>query len=91
MLEFSGAAGEPPWVAVNDAVMGGLSQGGATISDGLLQFSGTVSLANNGGFSSVRAAGRRYDLAGATGLVLRLKGDGRSYQLRLATDARFRG
>lgn len=90
-MDFSGAAGEPAWTAVNDGVMGGLSQGRATIADGQLRFWGTLSLANNGGFSSVRTTGRRFDLGGATAMILRVKGDGRTYQLRLATDARFRG
>ena len=91
LQEFAGAAGEPEWVAVNDGVMGGLSQGGATIKDGLLLFSGTLSLENNGGFSSVRTRDTRHDLGTAEAVVLRVKGDGRVYQLRLATDARFRG
>jgi monofunctional biosynthetic peptidoglycan transglycosylase len=91
LLEFAGAAGEPEWAAVNDGVMGGLSQGGATIKDGRLLFSGTLSLENNGGFSSVRTRDSRHDLGTAQAVVLRVKGDGRVYQLRLSTDARFRG
>jgi NADH dehydrogenase [ubiquinone] 1 alpha subcomplex assembly factor 1 len=91
LMTFSGAAHEPRWTAVNDSVMGGLSQGSPSIADGQLHFSGTLSLANNGGFSSVRATGRTYDLSGDKALLLRVKGDGRTYQLRLATSARYRG
>ncbi len=90
LMTFSGGADEPAWSAVNDGVMGGLSQGGPAIADGQLRFAGTLSLANHGGFSSVRATGRQFDLAGAKTMILRVQGDGRTYQLRLATDARVR-
>jgi monofunctional biosynthetic peptidoglycan transglycosylase len=91
VLEFAGAADEPEWAAVNDGVMGGLSQGGPRIHDGHLHFSGTLSLENNGGFSSARTRPGNHDLSAAKAMVLRLKGDGRTYQLRLSTDARHRG
>lgn len=77
------------WEVVNDDVMGGLSQGSIRISDdGVLVFSGRLSLENNGGFSSVRSGSVPQDLSGATGLKLRVRGDGRTYQLRLTTDLR---
>lgn len=91
LMQFDDGAGEPRWVAVNDGVMGGRSQGGPEVKGGALHFSGVLSLANNGGFSSVRTVGRNFDVTGAQAVVLRVKGDGRTYQLRLATDARFRG
>ncbi len=91
LMQFSGAAEEPRWVAVNDGVMGGLSRGGPELRDGQLHFAGTLSLENNGGFSSVRTVGQSYDLSGREAMVLRVKGDGRTYELRLATGLRFRG
>jgi NADH dehydrogenase [ubiquinone] 1 alpha subcomplex assembly factor 1 len=91
VLEFAGAADEPEWTAVNDGVMGGLSQGGPRLHEGALHFSGTLSLENNGGFSSVRTRPGNYDLSAAKAMVLRVKGDGRTYQLRISTDARHRG
>lgn len=90
LMTFSGAAAEPTWVAVNDDVMGGVSEGRPTIADGQLRFAGTLSLENNGGFSSVRTTGRAFDFSGAKAMMLRVQGDGRTYQLRLATDARVR-
>ena len=54
-------------------------------------FQGTVSLENNGGFSSTRTSPRAYNIAGYTGLLVRIKGDGQKYQLRLRTDDRFDG
>lgn len=80
------------WRVVDDGVMGGLSKGKIEISkDGILTFSGKLSLENNGGFSSLRTGDLKMDLAGAEGLVARVKGDGRTYQMRFSTDARFRG
>lgn len=78
-------------MAVNDAVMGGRSSGAAQVVAGKLEFSGVLSLANNGGFSSVRSVGRAFDLSDAAAVVLRVLGDGRRYQLRLATAAHHRG
>lgn len=91
LVDFENSPNGAHWVAVNDGVMGGRSIGGATIADGKLQFSGKLSLANNGGFSSVRSAGRHFDLSDASAVILRVRGDGRRYQLRLATDASYRG
>jgi len=91
LIAFDNSPQEPRWLAVNDGVMGGRSRGGPVLTDGQLQFSGEISLANNGGFSSVRTAGRDFDLRDASVVVLRVRGDGRRYQLRLATDARYRG
>jgi monofunctional biosynthetic peptidoglycan transglycosylase len=90
-LKFDGDATEPKWTAQNDDVMGGVSKGGAAVNDGVLVFAGSLSLENNGGFAQVRIQNLGYDLSGKTGVKLRVMGDGRTYQLRLATDARHRG
>ena len=80
------------WRVVNDGVMGGLSKGDFGVSgEGILTFRGMLSLENNGGFSSIRTEKVKMDLSGADGLLVRAKGDGRTYQMRFATDARFRG
>lgn len=80
-----------PWRSINDGVMGGLSSGGMRLEDGIAVFSGTLSLENNGGFSSVRSIPAEHTLAGKEGLVLRIRGDGRTYGLRLRTNDRFDG
>ena len=78
------------WSAVNDGVMGGVSQGGIRrTNEGTGVFAGTLSLEHNGGFASVRAALGRHDLSAWAGLELRVRGDGRTYQLRLRSDDRF--
>lgn len=43
------------WSVVNDTVMGGVSTGQLAMEDGLMIFSGVLSLDNNGGFASVRS------------------------------------
>lgn len=79
------------WVAIHDTVMGGRSQGGLVIEDGALVFVGLLSLENNGGFASVRTRPRDLGLEGKTGLTVRVRGDGRTYRLRLRDNDRFDG
>lgn len=91
IIRFDNGPQEPRWVAVNDGVMGGRSSGEPSVVGGTLEFRGNLSLANSGGFASVRSVGRSFDLSGASVVVLRVKGDGRRYQLRLTTDLVYRG
>ncbi len=90
LMDFEKNGAGSKWTAVNDGVMGGLSEGGPEVRDGSLFFTGKLSLENNGGFSSVRRAGK-FDFSGKEMMKLRVKGDGRTYQLRLATNARLNG
>jgi uncharacterized surface protein with fasciclin (FAS1) repeats len=78
-LEFD--SGTKGWQTVLDGVMGGRSTGRIAAGEGgTLRFTGELSLENNGGFSQIRTAVPEGTFAGATGLVLRVKGDGRTYQ-----------
>lgn len=80
------------WRIVNDGVMGGLSQSSITLTeDKTAVFQGTVSLENNGGFSSTRTSPRLYNLTNNKGIAVHFRGDGKGYQLRLRTDDRFDG
>jgi NADH dehydrogenase [ubiquinone] 1 alpha subcomplex assembly factor 1 len=80
------------WLSVDDVVMGGVSASRLAVTpDSLAVFSGSVSLANNGGFASIRTRPRHVDLAGYDGLEMRVRGDGKRYRLRLRTDASFDG
>ena len=78
------------WRTVNDNVMGGRSKGGPKFADGLLTFQGATNT-NGGGFSSLRTKANPVDLTGTTGLLLRVKGDGRTYKAAIRTDASIRG
>jgi NADH dehydrogenase [ubiquinone] 1 alpha subcomplex assembly factor 1 len=91
VLEFRDPAQVRVWIAVDDRVMGGVSASQATVTAEGLAFSGVVSLANNGGFASIRAQPHGYDLAGATALLLRVRGDGQTYKLALRTEDVFDG
>ncbi|KAF2302983.1 hypothetical protein GH714_012293 [Hevea brasiliensis] len=83
-----------PWGALDDVVMGGVSESNFQIDTtggenggptGI--FKGVVSTANNGGFTSIRT--RNFstpeNLSAYDGLELRLKGDGRRYKLIVRT------
>ena len=81
---FAGGVPALRWQIVNDGVMGGLSTSRLEVaSEGIATFKGTLSLENNGGFASVRSEGTRIDLTDCVALVVRVKGDGRKYQLRV--------
>ena len=79
-----------PWQAVNDGVMGGISAGRMVESEDGLRFEGELSLENNGGFASVRRVVEA-DLSETGGVLLKLRGDGRTYQFRLRQNGRFDG
>ena len=87
ITDFTQAAIEAEqWRNVDDTVMGGISQGEIVVTaESTGVFSGTLSLENNGGFSSVRRDTSGYDFSGVEALSVRIKGDGRRYQLRVQT------
>ncbi|MCG8598687.1 MAG: CIA30 family protein [Verrucomicrobiales bacterium] len=92
VTEFDSQTADLDWRIVNDGVMGGLSKGNVEISDsGVMTFSGDLSLQNNGGFSLVRSRKVDLNLSNDLGMLLKVKGDGRTYELRLESDARHRG
>ncbi len=88
LFKFTGENPDVEWQSNNDGVMGGLSKGSANITEGGMLFNGDISLENNGGFSSIYFRAN-YDLSDFSGIQLKVLGDGRSYQLRLESDAMF--
>ncbi|MEL6223511.1 MAG: CIA30 family protein [Cyanobacteria bacterium J06627_8] len=81
------------WGAVDDVVMGGVSQSGFTHTEQGALFSGVVSTENSGGFASVRT--RNFDpslnLNDYTGIELRIRGDGNRYKFILRDETRWDG
>lgn len=73
-----------PWRTVNDNIMGGRSLGGGEIQNGVMVFAGSTNT-NGGGFSSIRASDRRWDLTGFEGLGARVRADGRRYVFHVFT------
>ncbi len=72
------------WQTVNDGVMGGRSDGRFRINQQQqMEFYGTLSLENNGGFASVRSRGTNFGLTEGDSIVTRVRGDGREYNLNL--------
>ena len=72
------------WYVINDSVMGGVSNSQVTQTQESLLFTGNVSLDNNGGFASIRTE-LNTQSQNTKAIVLRVKGDGQTYQLRLRT------
>jgi NADH dehydrogenase [ubiquinone] 1 alpha subcomplex assembly factor 1 len=92
LVDFSDEDEKDQWRIINDGVMGGLSQSRIDINtNAIAVFQGQLSLENNGGFASVRRLLRQDNLTGYTGVALRVKGDGRTYQFRVRTNERFDG
>ena len=80
LIDFRNKEQSKGWIAVNDGVMGGRSVGKLSRSDNSgMSFFGTLSLKNNGGFTSIRSGRMNIEMAPEDGFRIRLKGDGRTY------------
>ncbi|MHA7130746.1 CIA30 family protein [Algoriphagus namhaensis] len=89
LVDFLNNSDASGWYVVDDGVMGGRSQGNFSISkEGFGVFEGTVSLENNGGFSSLRyRLPKTQEITQKSG-KLYLKGDGKKYQFRIKRSSR---
>jgi monofunctional biosynthetic peptidoglycan transglycosylase len=84
LFKFASPESAKEWQAVNDGVMGGVSDGRFKVSErNTLEFFGTLSLENNGGFASVRTRARKLGLQKGDVVVAKIRGDGREYSLNL--------
>ena len=89
LFSFQDGQAAGGWQTVNDGVMGGRSDGRFTINAARkMEFFGTLSLANNGGFASVRSRRKPLGLSYGDSIVIRARGDGRVYSLNLYTPNR---
>lgn len=84
IFDFNKSSKLNKWQVVNDGVMGGKSQATFGLTDeGTALFKGEISLENNGGFSSVRYDMDKTELNDFSRIAVKLKGDGKRYQLRI--------
>lgn len=91
IFDFSKNSNVQNWRIVDDVVMGGVSSGSFKLSpEGHGLFEGRVSLENNGGFSSVRYGFEKISIGANSKVVIKLKGDGKSYELRIKDDSSTR-
>ena len=81
------------WGAVDDVVMGGISQSNIRLADDRAIFSGIVSTENNGGFASVRTRNFEppIDLSNYEGIELKVIGDGKRYKFIARCEGKWDG
>jgi NADH dehydrogenase [ubiquinone] 1 alpha subcomplex assembly factor 1 len=92
LVDFARDADLAAWRAVDDVVMGGVSQSRLQrTAPGVASFIGTVSLEHGGGFASVRCAPRDWSTDGASAFVLRCRGDGHRYKFTVRVDDGYDG
>lgn len=86
LLDFDDPAETGLFAAVDDVVMGGSSWSVVEpAAPSVAVFRGVVSLANGGGFASVRSRPCDWGIGRATAFALRVRGDGKRYRFNLRT------
>jgi len=84
LFDFTKPDAAKAWVNVNDGVMGGVSDGRFKVTENkTMEFYGTLSLENNGGFASVRSRPTKVNLKAGDLVTLRVRGDDRVYSFNL--------
>lgn len=92
LFTFDSSESAKPWRIVNDGVMGGRSVGKFRINQYKnMEFSGFLSLENNGGFASMRARTAQLGLKKGDSIVIRVRGDGRKYNFNLYSQSNLGG
>ncbi|MDJ0736044.1 MAG: CIA30 family protein [Nostocaceae cyanobacterium] len=81
------------WGALDDVVMGGVSESNIRLVEGTALFAGNVSTANSGGFASVRTKdfSPPFNLSAYEGIDLRVKGDGKRYKFFIRSESKWDG
>jgi len=90
LFDFTDPNAVGAWRAIDDRVMGGVSRSRLRHDPGgHAVFEGEVSLAQNGGFASVRSSPGVRGQAGATACLIEARGDAKQFKLSLMTDDGF--
>jgi NADH dehydrogenase [ubiquinone] 1 alpha subcomplex assembly factor 1 len=71
------------WRVLSDQVMGGISTSDLVYKEASMQLSGELSLANYGGFSSIKSGFAQYDLSPYRGLRIRYRSDNQTFAFTL--------
>ncbi|MEA5509084.1 CIA30 family protein [Crocosphaera sp. UHCC 0190] len=81
------------WGAIDDVVMGGVSESNIRLEQNRAVFFGNVSTANNGGFASVRTRNLQppLDLSNYEGIELQVEGDGKRYKFITRCEGKWDG
>ena len=88
IFNFNKSSNINNWSVIDDVVMGGKSSGIFYLDEqGNGVFEGTISLENNGGFSSVRYRFNEISTKEYSKIILRVKGDGKNYQFRVKANS----
>ncbi|KKN12582.1 hypothetical protein LCGC14_1015030 [marine sediment metagenome] len=84
IFDFDKTANIENWRTVDDVVMGGESSSTFRLdATGLGVFEGSISLENNGGFSSLRYDFQKINVNHYTKIHIKIKGDGKDFQFRI--------
>ena len=89
MIDFKEREKVADWYIINDGVMGGLSKGKAMIGEDGLLFYGTVSLDNNGGFTSLRSPYSNFNLTPYSVVEIKYRSKGVRQAFQMEVDRRF--
>ena len=71
------------WIMISDRIMGGVTQSKLEYNDNAMRLSGSISLANYGGFASVKTKFNAYDLSGYKGVKIRFKATNQQFAFTL--------
>lgn len=83
-IDFGSSPGKSQeWVLLSDNVMGGVSRSTVEYTDNSVVLSGTISLDNFGGFSSVKTRYNSVDLSAYKGVKIRFKSENQRFAFTL--------
>ncbi|MEO9484730.1 MAG: CIA30 family protein [Ekhidna sp.] len=81
--------GREKWYVLSDGVMGGRSNGNLTETNDGVVFYGSVSLENNGGFTSYRGPWEQYDFTEYSEVSIKYRSEGMRLAFTMETSQRF--